>query len=121
MLGTYALSTGYYDAYYLKAQKVRALIKQDFDKVFEKFDAIVGPTMPTVAPKLGELDDPLAGYLADIYTCPVNLAGLPAISVPCGKVEKYGKQLPVGFQIIGRQFGEETILRLAHNLEQSLG
>lgn len=120
MLGTYALSAGYYDAYYLKAQKVRALIKQDFDKVFEKFDAIVGPTMPIMAPKLGELDDPLAGYLADIFTCPVNLAGLPAISVPCGTVARDGKQLPVGFQIIGKQFGEETILRLGYNLEQAL-
>lgn len=120
MIGTYALSAGYFDAYYLKAQKVRALIKKDFDKIFEKFDAIVGPTMPMLAPKLGELNDPLKNYLADIYTVQVNLAGLPAISVPCGSVERDGSRLPVGFQIIGRHFGEETILRIANNLEQSL-
>ena len=125
MLGTYALSAGYYDAYYLKAQKVRALIKQDFEKIFEKYDVIVGPTMPTVAPKLGELDDPLAGYLADIYTCPVNLAGLPAISIPCGFVDVDGpngasKKLPVGFQIIAKHFNEVKLLQVAHNLEQVL-
>ena len=120
MLGTYALSAGYYDAYYLKAQKVRALIKQDFDKIFEKYDVIVGPTMPTVAPKLGELDDPLAGYLADIYTCPVNLAGLPAISIPCGFADVEGARLPVGFQIIVKHFNEPKLLQVAHNLEQSL-
>ncbi len=94
MLGTYALSAGYYDAYYLKAQKVRTLVKQSFDKIFEKFDVIVGPTMPTVAPKLGELDTPLAAYLADIYTVQVNLAGLPAISVPCGPVPKLPVPVP---------------------------
>ena len=120
MLGTYALSAGYYDAYYLKAQKVRALIKQGFDRIFEKYDMIVGPTMPTVAPKLGELDDPLAGYLADIYTCPVNLAGLPAISVPCGHVERDNKKLPVGFQIIAKHFHEAKLLQVAHNLEAAL-
>lgn len=120
MLGTYALSAGYYDAYYLKAQKVRALIKKDFDNVFEKYDAVVGPTMPYVAPNIGQLDDPLSTYLADIYTCPVNLAGLPAISIPCGFIEKEGKSLPVGFQIIGRHFGESKILQIAHNLEQAL-
>lgn len=120
MLGTYALSAGYYDAYYLKAQKVRALIKQDFDKIFDKYDVIVGPTMPTVAPKLGELDDPLAGYLADIYTCPVNLAGLPAISIPCGYADIDSKKLPVGFQIIAKHFDETKLLQVAHNLEQSL-
>ncbi len=127
MLGTYVLSAGYYDAYYLKAQKVRALIKQDFDRIFEKYDVIVGPTMPTVAPKLGELDDPLAGYLADIYTCPVNLAGLPAISIPCGFAElpttNYQlptTKLPVGFQIIAKHFDESKLLQVAYNLEQVL-
>lgn len=112
LLGTYALSSGYYDAYYLKAQKVRALIRRDFDMAFEKVDAIVGPTTPSVAFKIGEkTSDPLAMYLSDIYTVPVNLAGLPAISVPCG-LGKTSK-LPVGLHIIGRMFGEETILRLA--------
>ena len=117
MLGTYALSSGYYDAYYLKAQKVRALIKQDFEKQFEKYDVIVGPTMPYAAPKLGELDDPLAAYLADIYTAPVNLAGLPAISVPCGFIDVDGKPLPVGFQIIGKHFDESKILQVARAVE----
>ena len=120
MLGTYALSAGYYDAYYLKAQKVRSLIKQDFEKIFEKYDVIVGPTMPYVAPKLGDLGDPLLAYLADIYTAPVNLAGLPAISVPCGNIETDGNKLPVGFQIIGKHFDESKILQVAYNLEQTL-
>ncbi|MBI2669710.1 MAG: Asp-tRNA(Asn)/Glu-tRNA(Gln) amidotransferase subunit GatA [Candidatus Yanofskybacteria bacterium] len=125
MLGTYALSAGYYDAYYLKAQKVRSLIKRDFEKVFEKYDVIVGPTMPYIAPKLGGLSDPLSAYLADIYTAPVNLAGLPAISIPCGFIEpetsnqKLVTRLPVGFQIIGKHFDEAKILQVAHNLEQS--
>ncbi|MBI2063462.1 MAG: Asp-tRNA(Asn)/Glu-tRNA(Gln) amidotransferase subunit GatA [Candidatus Yanofskybacteria bacterium] len=119
MLGTYALSAGYYDAYYLKAQKVRALIKRDFENIFEKYDVIVGPTMPYAAPKLGELGDSLSAYLADIYTAPVNLAGLPAISVPCGQVEVDGSKLPVGFQIIGKHFDEARILQVAHNFEKS--
>ena len=119
MLGAYALSSGYYDAYYLKAQKVRALIKKDFDDVFKKVDVIVGPTAPTTAFKIGEkADDPLSMYLSDIYTVPVNLAGLPGISIPCGNGVDSG--LPVGFQIIGRSFDEETVLRAAYQLEQSL-
>jgi len=115
MLGTYALSSGYYDAYYLKAQKVRTLIKRDFDKAFEKFDVIVGPTTPTTAFKIGEqVNDPLTMYLNDILTIPVNLAGIPAISVPCGLVDG----LPVGLQIIGKAFDETTVLRVAHAFEQ---
>jgi aspartyl-tRNA(Asn)/glutamyl-tRNA(Gln) amidotransferase subunit A len=119
MLGTYALSSGYYDAYYLKAQKVRALIKKDFDDAFLKVDLIVGPTAPTTAFKIGEKSsDPLSMYLSDIYTVPVNLAGLPGISIPCGNGTQSG--LPVGFQIIGRSFDEETVLRAAHQLEGNL-
>jgi aspartyl-tRNA(Asn)/glutamyl-tRNA(Gln) amidotransferase subunit A len=115
MLGTYALSSGYYDAYYLKAQKVRTLIKQDFDKVFESYDLIVGPTAPTTAFKLGEqVDDPLTMYLNDIMTIPVSLAGIPAISIPCG----LSKGLPVGLQLIAKPFDEATILRTAHAFEQ---
>ncbi len=119
MLGTYVLSAGYYDAYYLKAQKVRTLVKQSFDKVFEKFDAIVGPTMPTIAPKIGEFETPLSAYLADIYTVQANLAGLPAISVPCGKIDIDGKNLPAGLQIIGKHFDEEKILQIAHAYEST--
>lgn len=115
MLGTYTLSAGYYDAYYLKAQKVRALVRQSFDKIFESYDVIVGPTMPLVAPKLNELSTPLENYLADVYTVQVNLAGLPAISVPCGNADG----LPVGLQIIGKHFAEETILKTAYAYEQS--
>jgi len=116
MLGTYALSSGYYDAYYLKAQKVRALIKKDFDDAFNRVDVIVGPTSPTTAFKIGDkAADPLSMYLSDIYTVPVNLAGLPGISIPCGKGGESG--MPVGFQIIGKQFDEETVLRVAHQLE----
>ena len=110
MLGTYALSAGYYDAYYLKAQKVRTLIIENFKKAFEKFDFIMTPTTPTPAFKFGEkTKDPLSMYLSDIYMAAVSLAGLPAISIPCGKVEK----LPVGLQIIARPFEEEKILALA--------
>ena len=116
MLGTYALSAGYYDAYYLKAQKVRTLIKQDFEKAFKKVDCLVTPTAPTVAFKLGEkFDDPLTMYLADIFTVSVNVAGLPAISVPCG----FSRNLPVGLQIIGNYFDEAKILQVAHHYEQS--
>jgi aspartyl-tRNA(Asn)/glutamyl-tRNA(Gln) amidotransferase subunit A len=115
MLGTYALSSGYYDAYYLKAQQARTLIKQDFDRVFEQFDVIIGPTAPTTAFKIGEqVNDPLKMYLNDICTIPVNLAGVPAISVPCGFVDG----LPVGLQIIGNAFAESTVLRVAHAFEQ---
>ena len=119
MLGAYALSSGYYDAYYLKAQKVRALIKEDFDDAFRDVDVIVGPTAPNTAFKLGEkASDPLALYLEDIYTVPVNLAGLPAISIPCGVgIES---KMPVGFQIIAKPFDEATLLRVAHQLEQIL-
>jgi len=110
MIGTYALSAGYYDAYYLKAQKVRTLIKQDFDKAFEKVDVIMTPTCPSPAFKIGEkADDPLSMYLADIFTVSVNLAGLPAVSVPIGKVNK----LPVGLQIIGKPFEDHKILEVA--------
>ena len=119
MLGAYTLSAGYYDAYYLKAQKVRRLIKNDFDSAFEKVDIIVGPISPTTAFKVGEKSsDPLALYLEDIYTVPVNLAGLPGISVPCGLGQK--SRLPVGFQMIGKQFDEEILLRAAYQLEQAL-
>jgi len=116
MLGTYALSSGYYDAYYKKAQKVRTLIKQDFDKAFENFDVIVGPTTPTPAFKIGEIiDDPLTMYANDILTIPVNLAGVPAISVPCG----FDNGLPLGLQIIGNYFDEETVYRVADAFEQA--
>lgn len=119
MLGAYALSSGYYDAYYLKAQKVRACIKKDFDDAFKKVDIIVGPTAPNTAFKIGEkASDPLALYLEDIYTVPVNLAGLPALSLPCGNGHE--SNLPVGFQVIGRSFDEETILRVSYQLEQAI-
>ena len=119
MLGTYALSTGYYDAYYLKAQGVRTLLTRDFENAFQKVDAIVTPTSPTAAFKLGEKsDDPLAMYLADIYTVTANLAGIPGISVPCGDTKS---GLPIGLQILGRHFDEATILRLAHAYEQARG
>ena len=108
MLGTYALSAGYYDAYYLKAQKVRTLIKGDFDRAFETVDALVAPTSPTVAFKLGaRMDDPVAMYLSDACTLPVNVAGLAGISVPCGLSEG----LPVGLQFIGKPFDESTPLQ----------
>lgn len=116
MLGTYALSAGYYDAYYLKAQKVRTLIKGDFDRAFEDFDVIVAPTSPTVAFKIGErVDDPLQMYLSDIFTLSVNLAGICGISIPCG----FADGLPVGLQIVGKPFAEETILRVAYAYEQA--
>jgi aspartyl-tRNA(Asn)/glutamyl-tRNA(Gln) amidotransferase subunit A len=117
MLGTYALSAGYYDAYYLKAQKVRTLIAQDFFAAFKEVDVIVTPTTPTPAFKIGEKsDDPLAMYLADIFTVTASLAGIPGISVPCGN-SKQG--LPIGMQILGRHFEEGTILRLAHAFEHA--
>ncbi|WP_425440394.1 Asp-tRNA(Asn)/Glu-tRNA(Gln) amidotransferase subunit GatA [Planomicrobium soli] len=116
MLGTYALSSGYYEAYYKKAQKVRTLIKQDFDKAFENYDVIIGPTTPTPAFKIGEIiDDPLTMYANDILTIPVNLAGVPAISVPCG----FENGLPLGLQIIGKYFDEETVYRVADVFEQA--
>ncbi len=116
MLGTYSLSAGYYDAYYRKAQQVRTLIRRDFEEAFKKVDVIVGPTAPTTAFKLGEkTKDPLTMYLSDVYTVAINLAGLPAISVPCGFVDG----LPVGLQIIGKHFDEEGILRVANNFENN--
>ncbi|MCF6411461.1 Asp-tRNA(Asn)/Glu-tRNA(Gln) amidotransferase subunit GatA [Pseudalkalibacillus salsuginis] len=116
MLGTFALSSGFYDAYYKKAQKVRTLIKNDFDEVFEKYDVILGPTAPTTAFKIGaKTDDPLTMYANDILTIPVNLAGVPAISVPCG----LSNGLPVGLQIIGKAFDESTIYRVAHAYEHA--
>jgi aspartyl-tRNA(Asn)/glutamyl-tRNA(Gln) amidotransferase subunit A len=116
ILGTYALSSGYYDAYYLKAQKVRTLIKQDFDQVFERFDAVVAPTSPNVAFPLGsKTQDPLAMYLNDLFTIPTSLAGLPGISVPAGLSDG----LPVGLQIIGKALDEGTVLRIAHAHERS--
>lgn len=117
MLGTYALSAGYYDAYYLKAQKVRTLLVRDFEEAFKKVDAIVTPTSPTAAFKLGEkVDDPLAMYLADIFTVTADLAGIPGISIPCGDTKE---NLPVGLQILGKHFDESTILRVAHAYEQA--
>jgi aspartyl-tRNA(Asn)/glutamyl-tRNA(Gln) amidotransferase subunit A len=117
MLGTYALSAGYYDAYYLKAQKVRTLLTRDFDEAFRKVDAIVTPTSPTAAFRLGEKsNDPLAMYLADIYTVTASLAGIPGISVPCGETRE---KLPIGLQILAKHFDESTILRVAHAYEQA--
>jgi aspartyl-tRNA(Asn)/glutamyl-tRNA(Gln) amidotransferase subunit A len=120
MLGTYALSAGYYDAYYGKAQKVRTLIIQDLERAYEDVDLIACPTSPTTAFKLGErTDDPLAMYLSDIFTVPVNLAGNAAISVPCGTSTDDG--LPVGLQLIAKSFDEKTMFRAAHAFEQDLG
>jgi aspartyl-tRNA(Asn)/glutamyl-tRNA(Gln) amidotransferase subunit A len=128
MLGTYALSAGYYDAYYLKAQKVRTLIKQEFDRAFETHDALVTPTSPTVPFKLGDrLEDPMQMYLADICTLPVNIAGIPAVSVPAGFAEDSstspgsasGQGLPIGMQIMGKPFSEGTLLRIAFAFEQA--
>lgn len=117
MIGTYALSAGYYDAYYLKAQKVRTLIKQDFDRAFEQVDVLVCPTSPTTAFKAGEkADDPLSMYLLDLMTIPVNLAGLPAISLPCGFDQN---RLPIGLQLIGNVLREDLLLRVAYAYEQS--
>jgi aspartyl-tRNA(Asn)/glutamyl-tRNA(Gln) amidotransferase subunit A len=116
MLGTYALSAGYYDAYYLKAQKVRTLIRREFDQAFAKYDALVTPTSPTVPFKIGEkLDDPVQMYLSDVCTLPINIAGVPGISIPAG----FGNGLPIGMQLIGKPFGEETILKVAYAYEQA--
>lgn len=117
MLGSFVLSSGYYDAYYLKALRTKALIKQAFDKAFKKYDVILGPAAPTTAPKIGEsLSDPIKMYLGDIYTISVNLAGLPGISLPCGKDDK---GLPIGLQLIGDCFKEKNIIRAAYTFEQS--
>ncbi len=116
MLGTYALSAGYYDAYYLKAQKVRTLIRREFDQAFEKYDALVTPTSPTVPFKIGEkTDNPLQMYLSDVCTLPINIAGVPAISIPAG----FDNGLPIGMQIIGKPFSEETLFRIAYTYEQA--
>ncbi|MDN5302859.1 MAG: aspartyl-tRNA(Asn)/glutamyl-tRNA(Gln) amidotransferase subunit [Thermoanaerobacteraceae bacterium] len=116
MLGTYALSSGYYDAYYLKAQKVRTLVKRDFDEAFKKYDFILVPIAPTIAFKIGEnTDDPLKMYMNDVCTIPVNMAGLPGISLPCG----FSQGMPIGLQIIGKPFDEPTILRAAYAFEQA--
>lgn len=117
MIGAFVLSSGYYDAYYNKALRVKAFIKEGFDKAFEKYDILLGPTAPTTAPKIGgSLADPLQMYLGDIYTVSVNLTGLPAISLPCG-ADSSG--LPVGLQLIGKHFGEKDILKAAYRFEQS--
>lgn len=116
MLGTYALSSGYYDAYYVKAQKVRTLIKQDFDEAFGQVDAIVAPTSPTVAFPIGaRTDDPYQMYLADVWTIPANMAGIPGIAIPCG----FSDGLPVSLQVFGKSFDEESVLQIAHAYEQA--
>src|SRR3712207_366922 len=117
MLGTYALSAGYYEAYYGQAQKVRTVIKQEFAAAFEEFDVLVSPTSPTVAFKLGEkAENPLAMYLSDVLTIPPNMAGLPGLSIPCGLTDG----LPIGLQLIGPQFSENLLFRTGHALEQAL-
>jgi aspartyl-tRNA(Asn)/glutamyl-tRNA(Gln) amidotransferase subunit A len=120
MLGTYALSSGYYDAYYLRAQKVRTLVRRDLDRAFERCDVVAGPVAPSVAFRLGEkVEDPLQMYLADVFTITANLAALPAMSLPCGKDGATG--LPVGLQLVGRPFDEATLLRAARALEREQG
>jgi aspartyl-tRNA(Asn)/glutamyl-tRNA(Gln) amidotransferase subunit A len=120
MLGTYALSAGYYDAYYLKAQKVRTLIRREFDAAFSGHDVLVCPVSPTPAFRLGEkVDDPFQMYLSDVFTIPVNIAGLPGVSVPCGFVDgPDGQRLPVGLQVLGKPFDEASVLRVAHAYQQ---
>ena len=119
LLGTYALSAGYYDAYYLKALKVRTLMLQDFQKAFDRVDMILTPTAPTVAFRIGEKTaDPLSMYLADIFTITCNLAGLPGISIPCGK---NSEGLPVGLQLMANHFQESLLLRVAHHFEKAGG
>ena len=116
ILGTYVLSSGYYDAYYLRAQKVRTLIRQDFEKAFEMVDVIATPPVPSPAFKVGEVSNPLEMYLADIFTVPASLAGIPGMCLPCGKT---GNGLPIGLQLLAKPFGEESMLRAAHAYEQS--
>jgi aspartyl-tRNA(Asn)/glutamyl-tRNA(Gln) amidotransferase subunit A len=119
MLGTYALSSGYYDAYYKKASQVRTLISRDFDKAFKECDIMITPTAPTTAFRIGErTEDPLTMYLSDIFTISANLAGIPAISLPCGFSSG---NLPVGLQLIGPSLDEETVLRAAYAYEQATG
>ena len=118
MIGTYVLSSGYYDAYYLKAQKVRRLIKNDFNNIFQKVDAILTPSTPSSAFKIGDKsNDPVSMYLNDIFTVPVNLAGLPGISIPAG-LDKKG--YPLGLQIIGKSFDEQNILNIAYSMEDKI-
>jgi aspartyl-tRNA(Asn)/glutamyl-tRNA(Gln) amidotransferase subunit A len=118
MLGTYALSSGYYDAYYGTAQKVRTVIKREHDEAFERFDVLVSPTSPTVAFELGaKADNPLAMYLSDLLTIPSCMAGLPGLNIPCGLSEG----LPVGLQLVGPQFSENVLFRVGHALEQAIG
>ena len=118
MIGTYVLSSGYYDAYYLKAQKARRLIKNDFDEAYKKVDAILTPSTPSSSFKIGEkTNDPVSMYLNDIFTVPVNLAGLPAISIPAG-LDK--KNYPLGLQIIGKAFDEQNILNIAYTMEEKI-
>jgi aspartyl-tRNA(Asn)/glutamyl-tRNA(Gln) amidotransferase subunit A len=118
MIGTFVLSAGYYDAYYVKAQQVRALIRHDYERAFEACDMVAVPTSPTGAFRLGErMDDPLQMYLADVFTVAANLAGLPAISIPCGQT---GENLPVGVQLTGKPFAEATLLRAASAVERRL-
>jgi aspartyl-tRNA(Asn)/glutamyl-tRNA(Gln) amidotransferase subunit A len=115
MIGTYVLSAGYYDAYYLKAQQIRRLIRDDFQTALAEVDVIIGPTTPAPAFKLNELiDDPIAMYLSDIYTVSVNLAGLPALTIPAGNIDN----LPIGMQIIGNYFKESQLLNIAHRFQQ---
>ena len=117
MLGAFVLSTGYYDAYYLKALKVKALLRKAFDEAFARYDLILGPVAPATAPRLGEsLTDPLRMYLGDIYTISANLAGLPGISVPCGRDDR---GLPIGLQLLGDCFQEKKLLRAAYTYEQA--
>ena len=119
MLGSFVLSSGYYDAYYLKALRTKALIKKAFDEAFSKYDVILSPAAPTTAPKIGEsLKDPIKMYLGDIYTISVNLAGLPGMTVPCGKDDK---GLPIGVQLIGDCFQEKKIIKAAYTYEQCAG
>ena len=119
MLGSFVLSSGYYDAYYLKALRVKALIKKAFDEAFAKYDVILGPVAPTTAPKIGEsLSDPIQMYLGDIYTISINLAGLPGLSIPCGRDSK---GLPIGMQLIGDCFKEKNLIRAAYTYEKARG
>jgi aspartyl-tRNA(Asn)/glutamyl-tRNA(Gln) amidotransferase subunit A len=118
MTGTYVLSAGYYDAYYLKAQKCRALIAADFARAFGEVDVVISPTSPTAAFALGaKTSDPIAMYLNDIYSIAANLAGLPGISIPCGFVQEGAAQLPVGLQLVGPHFGESRLLSVSHQYQ----
>jgi len=117
MLGTFTLSAAYYEAYFGKAQKVRTMIKNEVNEILKEYDAIIGPTTPTLPPKIGEITDPLTYYLMDIYTIPANLVGAPAISIPVDFV----KGLPVGFQVMGKRYDDPKILRIARSIERNVG